>query len=312
MFALMLPLVLAACGGEKEEPVVQQEPAPAAVDPAASYVEEMVAPETGPGFDGARLAAVLAAQPDERKARYPWRHPQQTLEFFGIAPGMTVVEVLPGGGWYSSLLVPYLGAEGHLVGADYPMDIWPNFSFATEEFMDRRRNWPADWTASAAEWRGEDGATVEATRIGEFPQSLAGTVDAVLFIRALHNLRRFEDQGGFLTMAMAETMNLLKPGGIVGVVQHRAPDERSDEWADGSRGYLKQSTVIALFEDAGFRFVDQSTVNANLDDVPGEDDIVWRLPPSLNTSKEDPALRAEYEAIGESNRMTLLFRKPEL
>jgi len=92
-------------------------------------------------------------------------------------------------------------------------------------------------------------------------------------------------------------------------VQHRAPETASDEWADGSRGYLKQSAVIAMFETAGFQLVSKSEINANPKDKPGADDMVWRLPPSLRSSKEDPALREAMLAIGESDRMTLLFRK---
>jgi predicted methyltransferase len=257
-----------------------------------------------------RLKEVLAAQPPERKARYGYRHPEETLTFFGIEPGMTVVEVLPGGGWYSSILIPYLGGDGHLVGVDYPMAMWPNFSFASEEFIEGRRNWVTTWPGEAAEWRGDTGASIAATRFGEFPPEMAGSVDAFLFIRALHNLNRFEPAGGFRTQALDDAMRALKPGGVVGVVQHEAPAERSDDWADGSRGYLKKSAVIAFFEAAGFEFAAQSDVNANPRDVPGEEDIVWRLPPSLNTSRDDPALQATYEAVGESNRMTLLFRKP--
>jgi predicted methyltransferase len=137
-----------------------------------------------------------------------------------------------------------------------------------------------------------------------------GTADAVLFVRALHNLNRFEKQGGFLTSALADTLAVLKPGGVVGVVQHKAPAGRSDEWADGSRGYLNQSMVIARFEAAGFEYLGASEVNLNPADVPAEDEVVWRLPPSLQMSKNNPELTAKYEAIGESNRMTLLFRKP--
>ena len=102
---------------------------------------------------------------------------------------------------------------------------------------------------------------------------------------------------------------MLKDGGLVGVVQHRAPESASDEWANGSRGYLKQSAVIAMFEDAGFQLVARSEINANPKDQPGEEDIVWRLPPSLRTSQENPELREAMLAIGESDRMTLLFRK---
>ena len=137
-----------------------------------------------------------------------------------------------------------------------------------------------------------------------------GSADAVLFIRALHNLSRFEDKGGFRTQALADANALLKPGGVVGVVQHMAPPGRSDDWANGSRGYLNKATLISQFEAAGFEFVASSEINRNPKDVPAEDDIVWRLPPSLNTSRDNPELREKYETIGESNRMTLLFRKP--
>ncbi len=93
-------------------------------------------------------------------------------------------------------------------------------------------------------------------------------------------------------------------------MQHHARDEMSDEFADGNHGYLKKSLVIALAEDAGFEFVAESDINANPLDRPSEDDVVWRLPPTLGTSRDNPGLRAELEAIGESNRMTLKFRKP--
>lgn len=298
LFALGLGMIVAACDGDGGQSGADS--AAGAKDPLASL------------GNSERLVAVLTAQPTETRSRYRWRHPQETLEFFGITPGMTVVEVLPGGGWYSGILIPYLGEEGHLIGADYPLEIWPNFEWVTDEWMQRRLAWPETWMTKAAEWRGKFGASAEATRLGDFTEAQYGTVDAVLFIRALHNLKRFngEEEGEFLNKALEDTVNLLKPGGIVGVVQHRAPDEMDDQWADGSRGYLKKIDVISIFEDAGLQLVEQSQVNANPADTPGEDDIVWRLPPSLSTSKDDPELRAQYEAIGESNRMTLLFRKP--
>lgn len=260
--------------------------------------------------DSARLSAVLEAQSDKRKARYPWRHPQETLEFFGITPGMTVVEVLPGSGWYSAILLSYLGSDGVLVGADYPLEMWPNFPFGNEEFIAKRRAWVEEWPQRAAGWRGDDGARAEAVRIGLIPDLMDGTADAVLFIRALHNLNRFDSKGGYLTNALADTLAVLKPGGLVGVVQHRAPTGRSDEWADGSRGYLNQPALIERFEAAGFDYLGSSEINHNPADVPAEDEVVWRLPPSLQTSNNNPELTAKYEAIGESNRMTLLFRKP--
>lgn len=261
--------------------------------------------------DSERLAAVLNAQPAEVQARYGWRHPQETLEFFGVAPGMTVVEALPGSGWYTRILLPYLGLGGRLVGADYSLDMYPLFGFFSEEQLKEKDTWVAQFTADAGEWAGEDGAAVAAFVFGKMPEAMKGQADAVLFIRALHNLARFEGQGGFLTAALKDAYDVLKPGGIVGVVQHQAGDAMSDDWANGSHGYLKQDFVIQRMEAAGFEFLGASDINHNEKDQPGADDMVWRLPPTLATSRDNPELRAEMEAIGESNRMTLKFRKPD-
>ncbi|MBB5518640.1 class I SAM-dependent methyltransferase [Amphiplicatus metriothermophilus] len=280
-------------------------------EPAAPVETETTAPSEPAMMAEEKLDAVLAAQPDDVKARYQWRHPRETLQFFGVEPGMTVVEALPGGGWYSKILIPYLGADGHLIGASYAMEMWPLFGgFATEEFIEGQRTWPVDWPAQMREAVGE-GAKISAFQFGSMPAAFEGKADVVLFIRALHNMARFEDEGGFLTQGLADAYAVLKPGGIVGVVQHRAPEDSPDEWASGDAGYLKQSALIARFEEAGFEFVGASEINANPNDQPTTDDIVWRLPPTLGTSREDPELRAQMEAIGESDRMTLKFRKPE-
>jgi predicted methyltransferase len=170
--------------------------------------------------------------------------------------------------------------------------------------------WTTDWPQQAQAWRGENGASVTAFDFGSMPEELAGQADAVLLIRALHNLARFEGDGGYLTTALADVHRVLKPGGIVGVVQHEARPEKPDDWASGARGYLKRQFVIDRMTAAGFEFVSASGVNENPGDQPGADDIVWRLPPTLSTSREDAELRARMQAIGESHRMTLLFRKP--
>ena len=260
-----------------------------------------------------RIAEALDAQPDEVKARYQYRHPRETLEFFGIAPGMTIVEGLPGRGWYTKVLLPYLGGNGHLIGADYSLEMYPLFSFANEEFLAKQNAWLTDWPVEAEGWRGDDGATIGAFHFGSMPDGIAGTADAVFLVRVLHNLARFEnaEQGDFLTTALAESYAVLKSGGILGVVQHHARDDMPDDWADGSKGYLKQQFVIEQIEQAGFEFVAESDMNANDNDQPSTDDFVWRLPPTFATSRDDPDLKAQYEAVGESNRMTLKFRKPQ-
>jgi len=112
------------------------------------------------------------------------------------------------------------------------------------------------------------------------------------------------------TATIEETFNTVKPGGVVGVVQHRGPEGNSDGWANGDAGYLKQSRVVEAFEAAGFVLEASSEINANPADVPSNEDVVWRLPPSTGTTEEGTPERAAMEAIGESDRMTLLFRKP--
>lgn len=259
--------------------------------------------------DEQRLDEVLAAQPADVQARYDARHPAETLAFFGIEPGMTVVEALPGGGWYSKILIGYLGPDGELVGADYAMDMFPLFGFFSEESLEAKKTWVQDWSADANEWV-EGGAPVSAFQLGSLPDSMKESADAVLMVRALHNLARFEDQGGFLTAAVQDVYNVLKPGGVLGVVQHEARPEMPDDFATGSGGYLKKSFIIEQMEAAGFEFVDESDINQNPADQPAEGDVVWRLPPSLATTRDNPEGQAAMEAIGESNRMTLKFRKP--
>jgi len=262
--------------------------------------------------DNERLKMVLEAQPQDVQAGYAYRHPWETLEFFGIQPETDVVEALPGGGWYTKILLPYLGEDGSLIGADYSPDMLALFSFATPEFLEKKKTWTTDWVEEANGWRTDDSAIVSAFVLGDMPEAFKGTADAVLLIRALHNLNRFEPNGGYLTIALQNVYDALEPGGIVGVVQHRAPADSSDEFADGSHGYLKQDYVIKRLEEAGFEFIASSEVNANPKDNPGAEDVVWRLPPSLATSRDDPEKAAEMKAIGESDRMTLKFRKPPM
>jgi predicted methyltransferase len=288
-----------------------QSPAPEAEAPAGDAPAGQAAGPATEETGSDRLESVLAAQPEEAKARYKYRHPAETLAFFGIEPGMTVVEALPGQGWYSQVLVPYLGEGGRLIGANYAQDMWPKFGIFDQPFIDSMKTWTTDFPQQAEAWKGEDGAAVDAFVLGSMPAEMEGEADAVLFIRALHNLARFEDEGGYLTAALDETFRVLKPGGIVGVVQHEARPDMPDEWASGENGYLKKQFVIDRLTAAGFELVDESDVNQNPDDQPTAEEFVWRLPPSYMTSQDDPELRAEMDAIGESNRMTLKFRKPE-
>lgn len=293
---ILTGLLLLGCT-DNQNSVTAESPAPEQSDASAMTTQPS-------------LSDVLAAQPEQAQARYVHRHPEQTLEFFGIEPGMTVMEALPGGGWYSKILLPYLGNEGALIGANYTTPMRRLFGFYTEEQLQQGETWTTDWPAKAAAWTQEANTPVSGFVFGSLPQGMVESADAVIFIRALHNLARFEDQGGFLTAAINDAYNILKPGGAVGIVQHAIAETAPDDWAKGNRGYLKQSFVIAQMEQAGFVFEEASAINANPKDQPQDGDVVWRLPPVLSGSKDNPDQAALMQAIGESNRMTLRFRKP--
>ena len=256
------------------------------------------------------LQDILASQPETVQARYGARNPQETLTFFGIEPGMTVIEALPGGGWYSKLLLPLLGEHGRLIGAGYDLKMLTLFDFYDDARLAELALWANEWPDEAKAWGGAQGASVSAFYFGSMQQELHGTVDVVLFIRALHNMARFSAAGDFLDSAIDTAFQALKPGGIVGIVQHAAHVNMPATWANGASGYLHESFVIEQMQAAGFEFVASSDINANPRDVPRADDVVWRLPPVLSGSKDNADRAASMIKIGESNRMTLKFRKP--
>jgi predicted methyltransferase len=254
------------------------------------------------------LTQVLEARSEADRARDGARHPAETLSFFQVEPGMTVAEALPGGGWYTRILAPYLGAHGEIYGVNYMDEIWPLFGFMDEKQIKTRIAATNKFPSQVAEFT-NNGISAKGFTFSTAPEKAYNTVDRFLIIRGLHNLNRFEDQIGSRSQALASMRVLLKNDGLIGVVQHRIPESADNSGADGSRGYLKQSAVIAMFEEAGFELAASSEMNANPKDQPGPKDIVWRLPPTLNGSEESPELKAAMQAIGESDRMTLLFKK---
>jgi len=314
-------LALIACGGEQNA----ADSAPSSEAATEAPAEETAAPEQEVEQEEAalsaeeRLDAVLAAQDDDAKARYQYRHPKETLMFYGIDPGMTVVDTLPGSVWYAGILSEYLGPEGRVIGANFSLDQRKAMGgrYASEEYQTENANWPETWAAERNADREDGEAPFDAFFYGALPAEMEGSADVVLMVRAAHHFNRTEEAGGFFTEAVQNAYDVLKPGGVLGVVQHRAPEGNSDEWAVGDNGYIKQSHVIDFVTDKGFEFVESSEINANPDDQPTEEDVVWRLPPSLGTTRDhetDEAQaeqRVQYQAIGESDRMTLKFRKPE-
>jgi predicted methyltransferase len=230
---------------------------------------------------------------EKNRARDQYRHPAETLAFFGIRPTDTVVEIWPGGGWYTEILAPYLAASGRLI-------------------------------AAAPAGKGADGlakrldanpALFGKVERANFPTVLGGTgvapgtADAVLTFRNVHNWGMgylHPERTPYNDAAFAELFAMLRPGGVLGIEDHRLPEDASTE-REKSSGYIKVSTVRAMAEKAGFQFVAASEVNANPKDTTDWPEGVWTLPPTLALDDTD---RDKYMAIGESDRMTLKFVKP--
>jgi predicted methyltransferase len=250
----------------------------------------------------AKMEAVIAdPRRDEDRARDAWRNPKETLEFFGIEPNMTVVEALPGGGWYTRVLLPYVHNDGSYIAMNYPMPVFEKLfgDGLTDERRAELALWEETFIAQGPDFGPEDAVIDGAIRFSEVPDEMAGAADAVVYIRALHNLARF----GMLNTAAQDAFKLLKSGGVVGVVQHRAKTDAAADYVDGSKGYLKEADVIAAFEAAGFEFEESSEINANPNDPADHEIGVWAMPPR-GAGGEATA------ELGESDRMTLRFRKP--
>jgi predicted methyltransferase len=225
------------------------------------------------------------------KARDVHRHPYETLTFFGIKPNMTVVELAPSGGWYTDILAPYLRANGKLIGAGPAMD--PNNRYAMA-FKGKLDSNPAvfDKVVPAV----FDPPT-------RYEIAAPNSVDMVLTFRNLHNwVGNGEDS---LKTTLKEIHKVLKPGGVLGVVDHRLPASMKQD-AKASSGYVHEAWVIKMAESAGFKLAGKSEVNANPKDTANHEHGVWTLPPVLANKDKD---REKYMAIGESDRMTLKFVK---
>jgi predicted methyltransferase len=248
------------------------------------------APAAAADQNALRLAVAAPTRTAANLARDRYRHPVETLAFFGVRPSDTVVEIWPGGGWYSEVIVPYLAqGGGTYIGA------------APERSLTGLRKLVAAQPATYA--------TVRTANFPILPTSpgtpvAPGSADVVLTFRNVHNWMMGKTP--FEAEAFAQMYAMLKPGGTLGVVEHRLPENASAE-RERKSGYVKVSTVRRLAEAAGFRLVAMSEVNANPLDNTDYPDGVWTLPPTYRLGDKD---RARYAAIGESDRMTLRFVKP--
>ncbi|MCH9690717.1 MAG: methyltransferase [Gammaproteobacteria bacterium] len=228
-------------------------------------------------------------------ARDQFRHPAETLKFFQLEPNMTVVEITPGGGWYSEILAPLLKGQGNFYAAHFPAD--SNSSY----FVNSRRAFSKKFVGNSDTYG--DVRLTTFSPSGEFEIAPANSADAVLTFRNVHNWMSNKKE----QQAFDQFFTALKPGGILGVVEHRA--KASTSHADMIKsGYVAQDYVIELAKNSGFVLEATSEINANSKDTTLHPKGVWTLPPVLRLGDEN---KNKYLAIGESDRMTLRFRKPK-
>ena len=286
--ALAILAALAACS--KPEPATQT-PAAETTQPAADPLSASIGGEWRSAED---------------KARDEYRHPKEALEFWGLAPGMTILEVQPGGGWWSDILAPYAketGGKYYATAADLEN---PELSDAAKQ---ARSEFEARFAAKPEVY-----GTVQFVNFGPKSAPLPeNTFDFALSARSFHGWMG----GGLTDKYLKDIYGALKPGGIFAIEQHRANEGEQDPKA--ASGYVTEAHVIEQAQKAGFELVEKSEINANAADTKDHPFGVWTLPPTKRTrpysegaAAHDPEFdRTKYDAIGESDRMTLKFRKPE-
>lgn len=249
--------------------------------------------------DAQALAVVLADRRRETDlARDQYRHPAQTLAFCKVRPGQTVVDYMPSSGWWTRILVPYLGEKGRYIGLN------PDVRALEDRMKQYFGNLGDTFPAKVTEWTGVSGDRVVAYNSDGLPDSLNGKADRVLIMREIHNLWRMD----MLRRELAKVHALLDEEGRLCIEQHRARANARPDYTNGSRGYMRERDVIALVEATGFQLEAKSEINANKRDPANHADGVWVLPPNFR-GVTDPAQRARYTEIGESDRMTLIFKK---
>lgn len=289
-------MILAACSGGNEAPsetLEAETPPPVEIEVAGPL----------------SLTDVVAGgwRSDDEKARDGWRNPAETLAFFEIEPSDTVMEIWPGGGWYTNVLAPYLASgDGQLIAAVWDINVFEG------ERLERIQQRIADFKAvyeADADLFGTLQYSAFSAQSG--PLADADSVDAILTFRNVHNWMGSDYSPKFFTDAFVA----LKPGGTLGVVEHRLPSSAEQD-PRGSSGYVHEDFVKAMAASAGFEFVEASEINANPADTADHPFGVWTLPPvSRGTDREGNTPEGfnpdAYLAIGESDRMTLKFVKPD-
>ena len=253
---------------------------------ATPLVAQQAAAPPAPQVSPLDAALSAATRTSTNVARDKYRHPKETLSFFGVKPTDKVVELWPGGGWYTEVLAPYLASGGEL------------------HVVPPAGSYEARIRAKVASNPVYGKVQVATFNAGQPTGIAPGSADVVLTFRNVHSW--LDGDAPIADQVFAEAFRVLKPGGTLGVVEHRLPEE-ADDARQLTSGYVKVSTVRQLAEKAGFQFVEASEINANPKDTKDYPEGVWTLPPSLQLKDKD---REKYLAIGESDRMTLKFIKP--
>ena len=251
---------------------------------------------TPPAAADARLRAVIDGpqRSAANRARDPARHPAETWQFFGLAPHQQVIELAPGGGWYTEILAPYLRGQGRL--------------YAAHESATDTRDYPRRSRQNFDAKLAREPALYDQVQVGLLPRgpqftdiNPPGGADLVLTFRNVHNWL----EAGNLDDTLRAAYSVLRPGGVLGVEDHRAPPGQSDAWM-AKNGYVTEALMVARAEAAGFKLDARSEINANARDTKDYANGVWSLPPTLRGGDVD---RARFLAIGESDRFTHRYGK---
>ena len=262
---------------------------------AAVSTPALAAPPTMDAASETRLKTLLAGaqRSDANKARDAHRHPLETLKFFGVSQNSAVMEIWPGGGWWTEFLAPLVSEKGRYVAAHFEAS-QPYMQKAVDSFKDKLGKEPMLF--------GKVEMATLSPATGKSEPVKPGSMDYVLTFRNLHNWMGSDSAKGMFD-AMYKS---LKPGGYLGVEEHRAPATVTQD-PKAASGYVREDYAIKLIEASGFKLVAKSEVNANPKDTKDYPKGVWTLPPNFAEGEKD---RAKFAAIGESDRFTLLFQKP--
>ena len=245
-----------------------------------------------------KMAKILAdPSRAEDSKRDQYRHPAETFEFFRIHPDHKVGEYAPGGEWISRILGRYM-EPGKFHGLYFSSTV-----FADEATRERVKAGAAKFPDDVAKVTGRPATDYGSMQLDAIPEGAKGSFDRIIVMRMLHNLNRWNMADQELKAMRA----LLKDDGLLGIEQHRAKADAPYSYADGEKGYMREADIIKMVELAGFELVGKSEINANAKDNADYPEGVWTLPPALRS--KDTENKAKYEAIGESDRMTLLFKK---